>query len=207
MSNVYQDKILIIGAGTTSLITAKTLLDDGFSNVSILTSADRVGGVWARGPTGGIYPSLLTNSAWGNFEYSWLDMPKDDFKETDGRIKAETVSDYLEDFYKIYLEGKLNVECVNIASLCASLSLADRNESLLLRCRFGQKVIGLRRPATGKGWLAQSEETSTRAIKETHWDRVILAQGVSCSRPLRLPVCQALTLSILCFALPASQQP
>lgn len=122
MSNVYQDKILIIGAGTTSLITAKTLLDDGFSNVSILTSADRVGGVWARGPTGGIYPSLLTNSAWGNFEYSWLDMPKDDFKETDGRIKAETVSDYLEDFYKIYLEGKLNVECVNTASLCAFLS-------------------------------------------------------------------------------------
>jgi hypothetical protein len=39
-------------------------------------------------------------------------MPKDDLTETDGRIRAETVSDYLQDFYETYLEGKLDVQCV-----------------------------------------------------------------------------------------------
>jgi hypothetical protein len=112
LTTIVPARPVIIGAGTSALIQAKTLLDDGFRAVSIVSSADRVGGVWARGPHGGIYPSLLTNSAWGNFEFSTKPMPKDNLTETDGRIRAETVSDYLQDFYEIYLEGRLDVQCV-----------------------------------------------------------------------------------------------
>lgn len=129
MMDVYSNKILIIGAGTSALIQAKTLLDDGFRAVSVVTSADRVGGVWARGPHGGIYPSLLTNSAWGNFEYSTSPMPRDDLTETDGRIKAETVSDYLQDFFETYLEGRLDIRCAVTPSRLCLPALAAYNDA------------------------------------------------------------------------------
>jgi len=87
----FKAKVLIVGSGVTALISsslpsrsllslslppsvdfpssfpfhrsaAKTLLDDGYSNLEIVTAADRVGGVWAAGPWGGVYPSLLVSS-------------------------------------------------------------------------------------------------------------------------------------------------
>lgn len=48
----------IIGAGAAGLITAKTLLDDGFENITILTRDQHPGGTWA---VERIYPSLKIN--------------------------------------------------------------------------------------------------------------------------------------------------
>lgn len=44
------------------LLAAKTFLDDGWSNLDMVTSADEVGGVWAMGESGGIYPGLLVRT-------------------------------------------------------------------------------------------------------------------------------------------------
>lgn len=51
------DTIAIIGAGAAGLVTAHTLLQDGF-DVQILTRDISSGGVWARNH---IYPGLRIN--------------------------------------------------------------------------------------------------------------------------------------------------
>lgn len=52
------ESIGIIGAGAAGLITAQTLLRDGFKNVQLLTRDKSVGGVWAAER---VYPGLLIN--------------------------------------------------------------------------------------------------------------------------------------------------
>lgn len=47
----------VIGSGMAGLVTAKTLLDDGFK-VQILTRESAPGGVWSRDR---IYPGLRLN--------------------------------------------------------------------------------------------------------------------------------------------------
>ena len=49
--------VAVIGAGIAGLITAHTLLRDGF-DVQVLTRDNYVGGVWAKDR---IYPGLFTN--------------------------------------------------------------------------------------------------------------------------------------------------
>lgn len=50
--------VAIIGSGTAGLITAYTLLNDGFSNVQIISRDRTPGGVWAEEH---IYPGLRLN--------------------------------------------------------------------------------------------------------------------------------------------------
>ena len=57
-SNPRSESIAVIGAGVAGLITAHTLLRDGFDNITVLTRDTVVGGVWA---TDMIYPGLHTN--------------------------------------------------------------------------------------------------------------------------------------------------
>lgn len=53
-----QKSIGIIGAGAAGLVTAQTLLKDGFKNVEVLTRDKTAGGVWARER---LYPGLSLN--------------------------------------------------------------------------------------------------------------------------------------------------
>lgn len=48
----------VIGAGVAGLITAHTLIRDGFTDVQVLTRDAQVGGVWAATR---IYPGLYLN--------------------------------------------------------------------------------------------------------------------------------------------------
>jgi cation diffusion facilitator CzcD-associated flavoprotein CzcO len=50
--------VAIVGSGAAGLITAYTLLQDGFSHVQILTRDSTAGGVWA---TERVYPGLQIN--------------------------------------------------------------------------------------------------------------------------------------------------
>lgn len=52
------DRIGIIGAGAAGLITAHTLLRDGFEHVEVLTRDPSAGGVWAAKR---VYPGLSIN--------------------------------------------------------------------------------------------------------------------------------------------------
>jgi monoamine oxidase len=53
-----EEPIAVIGAGAAGLITAHTLLKDGFKNVQIITHDADVGGVWS---TERVYPGLVIN--------------------------------------------------------------------------------------------------------------------------------------------------
>ena len=48
----------IIGSGAAGLITAYTLIQDGFANVQVITRDKSVGGVWAADR---VYPGLAIN--------------------------------------------------------------------------------------------------------------------------------------------------
>lgn len=52
-----QQNIGIIGSGPSALITAHTLIKDGFS-VQLITRDSSPGGIWAKGR---VYPGLLLN--------------------------------------------------------------------------------------------------------------------------------------------------
>ena len=52
------ESVGIIGSGISGLITAHTLLQDGFENVEVLTRDSSVGGVWSEER---IYPGLRIN--------------------------------------------------------------------------------------------------------------------------------------------------
>lgn len=51
-------RIAVIGSGAAGLITAYTLLKDGFQKVQIVTRDISVGGVWSEQR---VYPSLTLN--------------------------------------------------------------------------------------------------------------------------------------------------
>lgn len=57
-TNVLNEPVVIIGAGASGLVTAHVLIQDGFTNVQVLTRDKSVGGVWARER---IYPGLYIN--------------------------------------------------------------------------------------------------------------------------------------------------
>lgn len=52
------ENIGIIGSGPAGLITAHTLIQDGYKSVQILTRDENVGGVWARER---VYSGLVIN--------------------------------------------------------------------------------------------------------------------------------------------------
>jgi cation diffusion facilitator CzcD-associated flavoprotein CzcO len=52
------NSIGIIGSGPAALITAHTLIKDGFNNVRLITRDKRAGGIWARDR---VYPGLSLN--------------------------------------------------------------------------------------------------------------------------------------------------
>jgi dimethylaniline monooxygenase (N-oxide forming) len=62
----------IIGAGLSGLVTAKTLLEEGF-DVTVFEKDDEVGGVWARSRR---YPGLHTQNPRDTYAFSDFPMPR-----------------------------------------------------------------------------------------------------------------------------------
>jgi cation diffusion facilitator CzcD-associated flavoprotein CzcO len=65
-------RIGIVGAGISGLVTAKTFLEDGF-DVTVFEADDEVGGVWARSRR---YPGLATQNPRDTYAFSDFPMPK-----------------------------------------------------------------------------------------------------------------------------------
>lgn len=57
-SQILQESVGIIGAGVAGLINAQVLLQDGFSDVTLISRDKSVGGTWARAR---VYPGLYIN--------------------------------------------------------------------------------------------------------------------------------------------------
>ncbi|KAI9057634.1 FAD/NAD-P-binding domain-containing protein [Trametes sanguinea] len=106
MSSVLRDPrsetIAIIGSGVAGLITAHTLLNDGFSELRILTRDLEVGGVWA---TDRIYPGLYLNNVHGEYRLSPLEMPTPVAPGL--RLSGEDMAIYMKTFASKFLEGRI----------------------------------------------------------------------------------------------------
>ncbi|KAI0677688.1 FAD/NAD-P-binding domain-containing protein [Trametes maxima] len=103
--------IAIIGAGVAGLITAHTLLRDGFTDVQILTRDAQVGGVWARDR---IYPGLYLNNVHGEYRFSALEMPPPTAEG--GRLIGDDMANYMATFASNFSQGKIqySIEVSNI---------------------------------------------------------------------------------------------
>lgn len=58
INSILEEPIGIMGTGAAGLINAHVLLQDGFTNIQLLTRDASVGGVWARNR---VYPGLHIN--------------------------------------------------------------------------------------------------------------------------------------------------
>ncbi|HYR11989.1 MAG TPA: NAD(P)/FAD-dependent oxidoreductase, partial [Longimicrobium sp.] len=65
-------RVGIIGAGISGLVTAKTLLEEGFE-VTVFETEDEVGGVWARARR---YPGVATQNPRDTYAFSDFPMPR-----------------------------------------------------------------------------------------------------------------------------------
>ncbi|OSD04414.1 FAD/NAD-P-binding domain-containing protein [Trametes coccinea BRFM310] len=126
------ESVAIIGAGIIGLITAHILLEDGFTDVQVLTRDNEVGGIWARSR---IYPGLYTNVAYGEFRYSSLKMAPPSLEECpDGRLPGQHLCEYFNAFASRFLKG---------------------------RVQFGKEVQRIRRNAVGGGWKMDVQDGSS----------------------------------------------
>ncbi|KAJ7245011.1 hypothetical protein B0H12DRAFT_1235946 [Mycena haematopus] len=100
--------IAIVGAGAAGLITAYTLLQDGFSQVQLFTKDSTVGGVWSAER---VYPGLEINNVHGEYHFSAMEMPK----APGERIMGQDLREYMEALSNKFKHIiRLNTEVINI---------------------------------------------------------------------------------------------
>ncbi|EGN94619.1 hypothetical protein SERLA73DRAFT_77381 [Serpula lacrymans var. lacrymans S7.3] len=145
--------VCVVGSGAAGLITAKTLLDDGFA-VEILSKDRTAGGVWAADR---VYPGLYTNNVNGEYEFSAMPMHLQRIKE---RPSGTEMRQYMEAFADRFLNGKIrfNTQVVNIHRW-------DQGNN--------QEAV--------KGW-AISVQNSDGTAEQLFYDIVVLCSG-GCSLP------------------------
>ncbi|KAK7048544.1 FAD /NAD-P-binding domain-containing protein [Favolaschia claudopus] len=131
--------IAIIGSGPAGLITAHTLLQDGFSQVQILTRDSTVGGVWAADR---VYPGLQINNVHGEYRFSALKMPPAE----GGRLTGHDLRAYMEAFSQRFQHIiRFNTEVVHIrrdeTTSLWYISLQDKITSTLEVLVFDRVVL------------------------------------------------------------------
>ncbi|EIW76945.1 FAD/NAD(P)-binding domain-containing protein [Coniophora puteana RWD-64-598 SS2] len=104
-ASVLDEPVCIIGSGAAGLITAHTLIQDGFSNVTIITYDRSPGGVWARQR---MYPGLLLNNVANEFRFSPLPMKLSGLPGK--RTSGEEMQEYLEKFTATFLKDCISYE-------------------------------------------------------------------------------------------------
>ncbi len=157
--------VAVVGSGVAGLITAYTLLRDGF-NVQVLTRDSEAGGVWSKDR---IYPGLFLNkyvslelilllfislstlhSVHGEYRLSPMNMPPL-VQRSDARIGGEDMCAYTTAFASKFLEGKI---------------------------QYDMDVRRIRRNQSGPGWQIDIVHRDT-AVQETRlYDRLVLCTGV-----------------------------
>ncbi|KAI0371491.1 FAD/NAD(P)-binding domain-containing protein [Pilatotrama ljubarskyi] len=136
------ESVAVIGSGVAGLITAHTLLRDGFTDVRILSRDAQVGGVWAANR---IYPGLYLNNVHGEYRLSQLEMPLS--TATGGRLTGDDMARYIEAYAEKFLQGKIEsgveVEYIRRNSCGAGwiLDVHDLRSSKRERKTFGRIVV------------------------------------------------------------------
>ncbi|OCH90140.1 FAD/NAD(P)-binding domain-containing protein [Obba rivulosa] len=149
-------RICVVGAGAAGLITAYTLIQDGFDNVQILSRDASPGGVWAAQR---VYPGLTINNVHGEFRFSPLPMPPPSNAEvTGGRLSGEDMRQYMESFAEHFLKGKIRYE----------------TEVLEIRVQSDDQQC--------RQWHITVEDARSREQQVLIYDKVVLCTG-GCSEP------------------------
>ncbi|KIJ54017.1 hypothetical protein M422DRAFT_201119 [Sphaerobolus stellatus SS14] len=153
MDAVKSESVGIIGSGAAGIISAYTLLQDGFQNVQILTRDKSPGGIWARER---IYPGLIINNVHGEFRFSPLPMPPpSDAAKTGGRLSGEDMCNYMESFSDRFLKG---------------------------RFRLQTEVLNIRRDDASGMWVVKVKNLQDNAEETLRYSKIILCTG-GCSEP------------------------
>jgi cation diffusion facilitator CzcD-associated flavoprotein CzcO len=162
-SDPRKESVAIIGSGAAGIITAHTLLRDGFSRVQILTRDGTPGGVWANNR---VYPGLQINkydapymsstcsygplypSVHGEYRFSAMRMPP---PADGGRLMGDDLSAYMQAFSDKYIKDVI---------------------------RFNTEVVNIRRDEASSVWfiIVQDMQTGSREVLE--FARVVLCTGV-----------------------------
>ncbi|KAI0711022.1 FAD/NAD(P)-binding domain-containing protein [Cerioporus squamosus] len=96
------EPVAVVGAGIAGLITAYTLLQDGFSDVQVLTRDSAPGGTWIKER---LYPGLYLNNVHGEYRVSPLEMPPP--APGQARLSGDDIHAYLDTFASQFLTGKI----------------------------------------------------------------------------------------------------
>ncbi|KZT69468.1 FAD/NAD(P)-binding domain-containing protein [Daedalea quercina L-15889] len=162
MSSLEQDRIGIIGAGAAGLITAHTLIQDGYKHVEILTRDPTPGGIWSAGR---VYPGLVINNIQGEYRFSNLEQPPPMLSEAgDIRLSGQDLQAYMEKFVELFLPDRI---------------------------RYNKEVISVRATARGgvdlphddnHVWTVMAEDVTTRVVETREYDKLVLCTG-GCSEP------------------------
>lgn len=166
MSNLHiHPSVCVLGSGPAGLVTAHTLLRDGFENVTVLTRDTSPGGTWAIER---LYPGVMLNryvllylapftvltvwstSVHGEFRFSALPMPPAKHPES-GRLSGEDLWAYMQSYADRFLKGRI---------------------------RFNTEVERIRRERNG-GWHITARDTRTmELIEDLQFDKLVLCTGV-----------------------------
>ncbi|EKM52447.1 uncharacterized protein PHACADRAFT_211704 [Phanerochaete carnosa HHB-10118-sp] len=152
--------ICVIGSGAAGLITAHTLLRDGFTNVDVISRDSSAGGIWAAER---VYPGLVINNVHGEFRFSHQPMPAPtNSEETGGRLSGDDMRKYMESFAERFLKGRIRY-----------------NMDVLRISRHAPSKDGA---STTKGWTIDVMDRKTESQFQLDYDKVVLCSG-GCSEP------------------------
>ncbi|KJA15628.1 hypothetical protein HYPSUDRAFT_48150 [Hypholoma sublateritium FD-334 SS-4] len=153
-NKVLSEPIAILGAGVAGLIDAYVLLQDGFTNVTVITRDRSVGGTWSRDR---VYPGLCINNVHGEYRFSALPMaPPVDGEKTGGHITGMGMCEYMESFYEKFLKD-------------------------MAVFKFKTEIRSVARNAAGV-WNVSVEDLCSGKTETLEFSRIVLCTG-GCSKP------------------------
>ncbi|KAF8149495.1 hypothetical protein B0H34DRAFT_667702 [Crassisporium funariophilum] len=160
--DILREPVGIIGAGPAGLINAHVLLQDGFTDVTLITRDKSVGGTWMRDR---IYPGLYINSVHGEYSFSPMDMPQPEMSPESGdRLSGLNICDYMETFAERFLIGKAKL-------------------------KYDTEVLNIDRDAKGV-WKIAVKDPRTNSSSVMTFSRIILATGGSSHPNIPSKLCQ-----------------
>ncbi|KAF7314568.1 FAD/NAD(P)-binding domain-containing protein [Mycena kentingensis (nom. inval.)] len=103
--SLRDETVAVIGSGPAGLITAHTLLRDGFRCVQVLTRDKTPGGVWNSER---VYSGLQINNVHGEYQFSPLEMETSSLGA--GRVSGDDMCAYMQEFATRFLNGIIRYE-------------------------------------------------------------------------------------------------
>ncbi|KAG2010574.1 hypothetical protein CC2G_013389 [Coprinopsis cinerea AmutBmut pab1-1] len=168
-SKILSEPVVILGTGAAGLIHAHVLLQDGFTDVTLISRDESVGGVWSKER---VYPGLHINNVHGEYRFSPLKMPPpENADKTGGRLRGEDMCEYMERFANEFLEGK--------AKFVMRTEVLDVRRIEGPRSPEGHSDSDGWNPLNPWPWHVKVKNLDSDVEEMLHFARVVLATGVS----------------------------